>query len=94
MLNIVHRDLKPENLLLETPNDQTNIKIADFGFATFITPQMPKLFQRCGSLGFVAPEILRNEGYGFAADMFSAGAILYFLLTGKNAIPFPEPFDH
>lgn len=38
---------------------------------------------RCGTPGFVAPEILNDEGYDTRADMFSAGIILYMMLTAK-----------
>ena len=39
---------------------------------------------RCGTPGFIAPEILKNQQYGVKVDVFSAGAVLYRLLTGKN----------
>lgn len=73
---VIHRDLKPENLILAS-ND-THLKIADFGLATISQPgQLETL--RCGSVGYVAPEILNNQGYNTQADIFSAGIILYIL---------------
>lgn len=53
----MHRDLKPENLLLKSKDNDYEIVIADFGLADF-TNKKEKLFKRCGTPGFVAPEIL------------------------------------
>lgn len=82
----VHRDLKPENLLLKEKENDTDIVIADFGLASFLNEEV--LFKRCGTPGFVAPEILMyKEGdpfYDEKCDVFSAGVIFYVLLTGKQ----------
>lgn len=81
---IVHRDLKPENLLLKSTDCDYELKIADFGLACFIE-EGELLDLRCGSPGYVAPELLSDEGYNTKADIFSAGVILYILLTGRPA---------
>ena len=82
----MHRDLKPENLLLKDKDNDYDIVIADFGLATFINEDI--LFKRCGTPGFVAPEILLyKEGdpfYDEKCDVFSAGVIFYLLITGKQ----------
>jgi len=80
-LGIVHRDLKPENLLLATPAADALIKISDFGFATRLDVAEKTTFV-CGSPGYVAPEVLTEEGYGFPCDMWSVGAIVFTMLTG------------
>ena len=59
------------------------MKIADFGLATVITPGVKQTL-RCGSPGYIAPEILNNLGYGTKADIFSAGVILCVMLTGVS----------
>lgn len=75
---IVHRDLKPENLILASKDNDYNLKIADFGLASFIKKgELLKL--RCGSPGYVAPELLEDKGYNSKADIFSAGVILYVM---------------
>ncbi|XP_076928778.1 calcium-dependent protein kinase 17-like [Bidens hawaiensis] len=78
---VVHRDLKPENILLATKASSSHIKLADFGLATYI-----KLGQRLhgtvGSPFYIAPEVLAG-GYNQSADVWSAGVILYILLSGK-----------
>jgi len=83
---IVHRDLKPENLILASKGNDYNLKIADFGLASFISVT-DLLYLRCGSPGYVAPELLEDKGYNTKADVFSAGVILYVLLTGRPAFP-------
>jgi serine/threonine protein kinase len=78
--DLVHRDLKPENLLLKNTFDDTNIRVADFGFAK----KVPKegLKTRCGTPAFVAPEILVGTKYKQPVDNWSVGVILYILLGG------------
>jgi len=80
---IMHRDLKPENLILKDNDNDWDIKIADFGLATHINVS-EFLFKRCGTPGYVAPEILADEKYDEKVDIFSAGVILYILLTGGS----------
>lgn len=78
---IAHRDLKPQNLLLENSDDNTSVKICDFGFAKRVhVPQ--SLTTLCGSKHYVAPELLKNHPYDESADMWSVGVIVYFLLSG------------
>ena len=74
---IVHRDLKLENILLVNEEDDCLIRVADFGLATFLEVLDPKV--RCGTPGYVAPEIIAGEMYDCRSDMFSAGAVLYIL---------------
>uniref|UniRef100_A0A0G4F4B8 Calmodulin n=1 Tax=Chromera velia CCMP2878 TaxID=1169474 RepID=A0A0G4F4B8_9ALVE len=82
---IVHRDLKPENILLTEQSAHADVKITDFGLSTLISPQ-ELLLQPCGTLAYVAPEVLRMEGYDHRADIWSVGVICYLMLRGK--LPF------
>eukprot|EP00903_Cladosiphon_okamuranus_P020574 g18885.t1 len=77
---IVHRDLKPENLLLASPNDDTSIRLADFGFASSVREGY--LITACGTPGYVAPEMLKNLPYKTSVDVWSVGVIIYVLLAG------------
>jgi len=80
---IVHRDLKPENLLLKSPYNDFDIKLADFGFAKKLNSNGKKsLDTQCGTPGYVAPEILKGSKYGSEVDMWSCGVIVYILLGG------------
>jgi len=83
--NVVHGDLKPKNLLLLSPDDDSSIKLADFGFASRLYASN-SLTKQCGTPYFVAPEILTNRGYDEKADMWSVGVIIYILLCGQ--LPF------
>mmetsp|Transcript_45135 Transcript_45135/g.128902 ORF Transcript_45135/g.128902 Transcript_45135/m.128902 type:complete len:633 (+) Transcript_45135:88-1986(+) len=80
--NIAHRDLKLENFLYESPNSE-HLKLIDFGFAKF-WDSGTVMSQACGSVHYVAPEVLRHS-YTVQADMWSLGIISYMLLTGVPA---------
>jgi len=85
--NIIHRDLKPENLLLKNKESDTEIKIADFGFAKRVL-EPNSLTTVCGTPDYVAPEIISKIPYGLKADIWSIGVISFILLGG-----YPPFFD-
>lgn len=77
-LDIIHRDLKPENIVFRDKEDPYEVVIVDFGFATKVE-DYKNLFTRCGTPGYVAPEVLNDFPYNWKADVFSAGIIFYIL---------------
>lgn len=81
--NLIHRDLKPQNLLLSTDDDNAVLKIADFGFARSLQPR-GLAETLCGSPLYMAPEIMQLQKYDAKADLWSVGAILFQLVTGKT----------
>ncbi|KAK8925764.1 CBL-interacting protein kinase 11 [Platanthera zijinensis] len=81
--NLMHRDLKPQNLLLTTTDDNVVLKIADFGFARSLQP-LVLAETLCGSPLYMAPEIMNLQKYDAKADLWSVGAILFQLVTGKT----------
>jgi len=83
-LNIVHRDLKPENILYADEARQV-VKLMDFGLAKLLDSEDTMLKTRCGTLHYVAPEVLSSkakDGYSAKCDVWSVGVILYVLLCG------------
>ncbi|GLJ54236.1 hypothetical protein SUGI_1163270 [Cryptomeria japonica] len=79
-LNVMHRDLKPENFLLASTDEDAALKATDFGLSVFFKPG-EKFSDVVGSPYYVAPEVL-CKNYGPEADVWSAGVILYILLSG------------
>ena len=55
---ILHRDIKPENLILHSRDNSHDICLADFGLADYYNPEGNYIFKRCGTPGYVAPELL------------------------------------
>jgi len=86
-MGVIHRDLKPENLLYETKDDESVIKISDFGLARFL-PQDDYATTACGTPGYVSPEIISGKGYSKEVDFWSIGIVSYILLCG-----FPPFYD-
>uniref|UniRef100_M4D548 non-specific serine/threonine protein kinase n=1 Tax=Brassica campestris TaxID=3711 RepID=M4D548_BRACM len=79
-LGVMHRDLKPENFLLVNKDDDFSLKAIDFGLSIFFKPG--QIFTDVvGSPYYVAPEVLLKR-YGPEADVWTAGVILYILLSG------------
>ena len=86
----VHRDLNPSNIMFADVS-QTVVKLADFGFASILENEDDLVNNCCGTLHFMAPEIIqtalgRLPGYGVQCDMWSVACVLYCLLCGY------EPF--
>uniref|UniRef100_A0A7C8YRZ0 non-specific serine/threonine protein kinase n=1 Tax=Opuntia streptacantha TaxID=393608 RepID=A0A7C8YRZ0_OPUST len=79
-MGVMHRDLKPENFLLVSKEANSPLKITDFGLSVFI--EEGKVYKELvGSAYYVAPEVLQRH-YGKEIDVWSAGVILYILLSG------------
>ncbi|XP_039587686.1 serine/threonine-protein kinase ULK3 isoform X3 [Passer montanus] len=79
--NISHLDLKPQNILLSAP-ENPQLKLADFGFAQYMSPWDEKHVLR-GSPLYMAPEMVCRQHYDARADLWSVGVILYEALFGK-----------
>ncbi len=104
--SVIHRDLKPENVIVTTDGQ---VKILDFGLAKLIEPaghshlistnsaDSPTRLTReglaLGTLEYMAPEQLRDEGVDYRTDIFAFGATLYEMLTGRAAFRRETPVD-
>ncbi|KAL5537753.1 hypothetical protein UlMin_044666 [Ulmus minor] len=76
---VMHRDLKPENILLDPDG---HVLLTDFGLAKQFD-ENTRSNSMCGTLEYMAPEIVRGQNHDKAADWWSVGILLYEMLTGK-----------
>ena len=80
---IIHRDIKPTNVLLTSGG---RVKVADFGIArAFSEAQLTMPGTTLGSVHYFSPEQARGELVTTASDVYSAGLVLFEMLTGRRA---------
>ena len=84
-LGIIHRDLKLSNIALTS--EKEDIRILDFGLSKILGPG-ETCSEGYGTPGYAAPEVIQEENYGFKIDIWSIGAITYYMCTSNL------PFDY
>ena len=86
---LVHRDIKPQNILLDAAG---NVKVTDFGIARLATtPSMTEPGSIVGTAHYMAPEQATGDPVGPESDLYSLGAVLYEMLTGRVPYDAEEP---
>ena len=87
-MGMVHRDIKPSNVMRLHPvpgREYRPVKLMDFGIAKIDTAQLTAAGQVFGTPLYMAPEQASNQTVDARSDLFSLGAVLYTLLTGRDA---------
>lgn len=79
-MGVIHRDVKPANIILRVDG---LVKLTDFGCALLFNSDTTQI-AGAGSLGFMSPEQISGAGLNHQSDIYSLGAVLYRLLTGRN----------
>ncbi|XP_072274132.1 striated muscle preferentially expressed protein kinase isoform X2 [Pyxicephalus adspersus] len=88
---ILHLDIKPENIMVSYMN---TIKIIDFGSAQTFNPLVPRqLGKRVGTLEYMAPEMLKGDPIGPAADIWGLGVLTYVMLSGRSPFFESDPME-
>ena len=79
---VCHRDLKPENILFSTIEENSPIKLIDFGLSKIFNGEDDEMKGAVGTTFYMAPEVI-NDKYNEKCDIWSCGIILYIMLCGK-----------
>jgi tetratricopeptide (TPR) repeat protein/tRNA A-37 threonylcarbamoyl transferase component Bud32 len=86
---VLHRDIKPENILI---TQEGISKLMDFGLAKMVgQPSITQEGMIVGTVAYVAPEIALGKGADARSDLYSFGAVLYEMVTGKPPFPGEDP---
>jgi len=87
--DVLHRDIKPENILI---TQEGVAKLMDFGLAKMLgEPSITHEGVIVGTVAYVAPEIALGKGADARSDLYSFGAVLYEMVTGKTPFPGEDP---
>jgi len=87
---VVHRDIKLDNFIYENEDEMAELKLIDFGFASFVAPGKESMWEKIGTPSYMAPELWKDDDkkYDSSVDMWALGVVCYMLLSGTR------PFHH
>lgn len=80
----MHRDIKLDNIMFKELNNIKTVKLIDFGLSAFASKNNTTSNIKCGTPGYIAPEIFLASSYTELCDIYSLGAVLHVLATGKR----------
>lgn len=83
-LGIIYRDLKPENILLDR---EGHVLLTDFGLSKVALGQDERTNTVCGTVEYMAPEVLASREYDMSVDWWSLGALAFDVMTGSVSFP-------
>ena len=84
---VVYRDFKPENILIDRDG---YIRLTDFGLSKIGMNEDGRTKTFCGTLEYMAPEMIKNDNYNNSVDWFAFGLVLFEMLTGKSPFRFKK----
>ncbi|KAH8618638.1 Protein kinase domain [Trypanosoma vivax] len=83
--DIIHRDVKPDNILFSTVGNESRLRLADFSWAVRLNPSDLHRGRRCtlcGTLDYIAPELVTRRGWDTKSDMWAVGILAYRMICG------------
>jgi len=86
-MSIIYRDLKPENVMVDSTG---HCKLVDFGLSKQLKIKN-KAYTNCGTVDYVAPEVLKEIGTSFEADVWSLGVLLHEICCGETPFHNEDP---
>lgn len=81
---IVHRDLKPQNIFVDS---EMNLKVGDFGISRLLDSTNQHCRTSAGTPSYMAPEMVDSQDYGFKADVWSLGCVIYEVCALERMFP-------
>ena len=80
--DIMHRDMKPQNMLIKDLDDLSTVQLIDFGLGQVHKDSTHTNDEYCGTLTFMAPEVMNHKNYTRSVDIWAIGIIMHMVLTG------------
>ena len=87
---IVHRDLKPQNIFVDS---EMNLKVGDFGISRLLDSTNQNCKTPAGTPSYMSPEMVDSQSYGYKADVWSLGCVIYEICSLERLFPVKDAQD-